>query len=477
MRRFFYVKGTAMATTSLWRIKGAIGDVIRYAENEKKTTKEILPTAREPTTGSLDQLIAYASREEATNRRQLITGINCSPERARQEMMAVKKAFGKTNGTIAYHGYQSFAEGEVTPEQAHQIGIKLANELWGDRFQVLVATHLDKQSHLHNHFVLNTVSFVDGRKYHRTRADYKRMREVSDRLCREERLSVIEENYGHAKQYSEWDSDKKSKPTYRSMVRDDIDRAIQVALTEQEFFQTLSEMGYEFKFYSKNGIPLQRPSLKPKDSERFFRFDRLGEDYSLDEIYARILENNHRIDPFPESERKKVRQRLTEYTPRKKAHGLIGLYRYYCYLLKITVDYPNSVKKLSSAAREDLRNIERLDQEVNLLAANHIETGEGLEKFLSDAREKIDEHIKGREVLRNRLRREIRKDDIKAVEKTKEEIAEVTAELKELRSLLGIGERIQRRSSAVNETVEDLEQQLVDTKEPEKKEKTEEERS
>ena len=114
-----------MATTSLWRIKGAIGDVIRYAENEKKTTKEILPEekAREPTgsgtksESSLDQLIAYASREEATNRRQLVTGINCSPERARQEMMAVKKSFGKTDGTIAYHGYQSFAEGEVTPER------------------------------------------------------------------------------------------------------------------------------------------------------------------------------------------------------------------------------------------------------------------------------------------------------------------------------------------------------------------------
>ena len=111
-----------MATTSLWRIKGSIGDVIRYAENKEKTVKEILPEekAREPTgpgaksDSSLDQLISYASREEATNQRQLVTGINCSPERARQEMTAVKKAFGKTGGTIAYHGYQSFAEGEVT---------------------------------------------------------------------------------------------------------------------------------------------------------------------------------------------------------------------------------------------------------------------------------------------------------------------------------------------------------------------------
>ena len=129
-----------------------LSDVIRYAVNSEKTQQ--------------------AENEDCTVVHRFVSGINCSPATARDEMLAVKKRFGKENGTVAYHGYQSFAPGEVTPETAHEIGMKLAARLWGDRYQVIVATHLDKENHLHNHFVLNTVSFVDGIKYHRTKKDY-----------------------------------------------------------------------------------------------------------------------------------------------------------------------------------------------------------------------------------------------------------------------------------------------------------------
>ena len=129
-----------------------LSDVIRYAVNSRKTQK--------------------ADNEDCAVVHRFVSGINCSPSTARDEMLAVKKRFGKENGTVAYHGYQSFAPGEATPEMAHEIGMKLAARLWGDRYQVIVATHLDKENHLHNHFVLNTVSFVDGIKYHRTKKDY-----------------------------------------------------------------------------------------------------------------------------------------------------------------------------------------------------------------------------------------------------------------------------------------------------------------
>ena len=143
-----------MAVTSLWRVKGYIGKVLLYAENpDKTTTPETIPVVKDLNRDSLEDVISYAGREEATNQRQLVCGINCTAANARREMIDVKKQFGKEDGTIAYHGYQSFKEGEVTPEQAHQIGVALANELWGDRYQVLVATHLDKDSHIHNHFV------------------------------------------------------------------------------------------------------------------------------------------------------------------------------------------------------------------------------------------------------------------------------------------------------------------------------------
>ena len=153
-----------MAVTSLWRIKGYIGKVLLYAENPDKTTNpETIPVAKEFNREALEDVIAYAGREDATNRRQLVHGIHCDVETARQDMMRTKRKFEKEGGTIAYHGYQSFKEGEVTPDVAHDIGIKLAEELWGDRYEVLVATHLDKDSHIHNHFVINTVfTYLNG---------------------------------------------------------------------------------------------------------------------------------------------------------------------------------------------------------------------------------------------------------------------------------------------------------------------------
>ena len=123
-----------------------------------------------------------------------VTGINCTPETALEEFMNTKRYWGKTDGRLAYHGYQSFkeGEGEITAEMAHEIGVKLAQELWGDRFEVIVATHLNT-GHYHNHLIVNSVSFMDGLKYRRTKADYRLMRIVNDRLCKEYNLHVIED--------------------------------------------------------------------------------------------------------------------------------------------------------------------------------------------------------------------------------------------------------------------------------------------
>lgn len=228
-----------MATTSIWRVKGWLGKVVVYVENPDKTTNPKFFTDKdmaEQDGQELSDVIRYAVNSRKTQKadnedcavvHRFVSGINCSPSTARDEMLAVKKRFGKESGTVAYHGYQSFAPGEATPEMAHEIGMKLAARLWGDRYQVIVATHLDKENHLHNHFVLNTVSFVDGIKYHRTKKDYHDMQTVSDELCREYRLSVIENpQYGKAKQYGEWRAEQEQRPTWRGLIRTDMDEAI-----------------------------------------------------------------------------------------------------------------------------------------------------------------------------------------------------------------------------------------------------------
>ena len=164
-----------MAVTSIWSIKGWIGKVIKYAENPDKTKEnnegQISENQSQSTQG-LEDVITYAVNTEKTRRgqsesmerelvgeseelmEQYVAGVNCAPTTAREEMIAVKKRFGKEDGIVAFHGYQSFAPGECNPEMAHEIGKKLAEELWGSQYQVLIATHLDKANHLHNHFVV-----------------------------------------------------------------------------------------------------------------------------------------------------------------------------------------------------------------------------------------------------------------------------------------------------------------------------------
>ncbi len=168
-----------MATTSIWRVRGWLGKVVIYVENPDKTSNPAFVAQKDLSdrqVQGLSDVIDYAANSKKTQAadeqsevlRSFVSGVNCHPNTARDEMIAVKKRFGKEDGTVAYHGYQSFAPGEATPEIAHEIGLNLAQRLWGERYQVLVTTHLDKANHLHNHFVLNTVSFVDRIKYHRT---------------------------------------------------------------------------------------------------------------------------------------------------------------------------------------------------------------------------------------------------------------------------------------------------------------------
>ena len=177
-----------MATTRIWSISGRLDYVINYVQNPEKTDGSKYYTDTE--LQALQDVIDYTENPSKTEERLYVTGINVSPDIARDQMVMTKQQYGKMDKILAYHGYQSFLPGEVTPDQAHQIGIELARRLWGDRFQILVTTHLDKD-HLHNHFCLNSVSFTDGYKFRGGSKAYWIMRAESDKICAEYGLSVI----------------------------------------------------------------------------------------------------------------------------------------------------------------------------------------------------------------------------------------------------------------------------------------------
>lgn len=437
-----------MAVTSLWAVRGNLGVVLDYAANPEKT--------------DLTNLLRYATQqrkttvqEEGTPVRQLVTGIHCAPATARQEMQAVKKRFGKEKGVIAYHGYQSFAPGECTPEMAHEIGVKLARQLWGNRYQVLVATHLDRENHLHSHFVINTVSFVDGKKFYRSGQDYRAMREASDALCREYGLSVIEAPQpGKTKHYAEHRAEQQGKPTWRSLIKRDVDTALCQSMTERHFFHALQQMGYEVKV----GADI---SVRPKGKERFFRLGRnLGETYTPAGIRRQLLEQSRPERKFRPQPRKVKFYGLMK--PARKATGFRALYYHYCYLLGI---FPRNKRRLPRRAppalREELLRGERFSQEVRLLSRYKIDTVEQLEAYQGRVQSVLDERISQRAALYRQFRTVAVQSDPERKDRVKQEITTLTGEIKKLRKEVALCEDIAQRSGKMRERLQAVQNEKI----------------
>lgn len=139
-----------------------LGTVLDYAANPEKTTKSKSKYS-DADYQALRDVVNYAKDGEKTEQELFCQGINCTPVIAREQFVTVKEQFDKTDGIQAYHGYLSFKETDITPELAQQVGMEFAQKMWGDRFQVLVTTHLNTD-HLHCHFVVNSVSFKDGKR-------------------------------------------------------------------------------------------------------------------------------------------------------------------------------------------------------------------------------------------------------------------------------------------------------------------------
>ena len=172
-----------MAVTKIWAVTDSVSRVLSYAVNPDKTIYSDICKA-----------LHYASDERKTvsgeEKAMYVTGVNCTAETAFDEMNAVQERFDKTVGNVAYHAYQSFKTGEVTPQLAHKLGVELAKRMWGDQYQVLVATHFNTGTY-HNHLVINSVNMWNGKKFNCNEGAYWKLRSISDELCKENGLTVI----------------------------------------------------------------------------------------------------------------------------------------------------------------------------------------------------------------------------------------------------------------------------------------------
>ena len=350
-----------MAYTSVIPVR-RLDRAVKYVMNKEKTTAV-----------SLQDALDYAANRDKTEQSCFESSYACTLETAFADMRQTKERWHKSGGVQGYHLVQSFAAGEVSPELAHQIAKELAARVLGWRYEYVIGTHLNTD-HIHSHIVWNSVSRIDGKKYHSNGKSYvTEIRAVSDELCRKYKLSVIDtENSNHvAKPYAEWMAEKNGQPTWRTAIRQDVDDAIQQSLTWRQFLSVLERKGYEIRMGRKY------PVLRPPGKERFVRFKTLGKRYTPEAIQTRILYPQF-SRCFVENSPRVQYGRLHGGKPRRKLTGLRALYYRYLYELGAL---PRKPRRPSYAVRQDAYKLDQRIRQMEFLSKNNIDTLTQLEAY------------------------------------------------------------------------------------------------
>ena len=430
-----------MATTKIWPVKGTLKRLVDYASNPEKTTGD-----------DLEAVINYAMNGEKTagsdEKACYVSGVNCFAQTALDEMLSTQKHFGKTGGNVAYHCYQSFKPGEVTPEQCHELGVELARRMFGDRYQVLVATHLDKD-HLHNHLVCCSVSFIDGKKFNDNKAAYTKLRRLSDEICRENGLSVIEKPRGKTPRQIHF-AEKNGDPARYNLMRDAIDNAISLSANMPTFFYLMRQQGYVIAHSADRKYPTIR-SIHSKKATRLFR---LGEEYELERIVQRVDENSletvvHNRDEF----RARPFHTTVRHSPvrvskvkLRKISGIYALYLHYLYLMGYRPRKRH--RPLSPEMSEACRMCDKYSDCAKLMARHHLHTEADVKSFIYDSKQRMDVLSEDRDKIRNRLRRA--KDPV-MIDELKAERDQLTKEITGVRKEIKTAAFTLERSEKVRE--------------------------
>lgn len=421
-----------MAYTSLIPVRH-LDRAISYVRDKNKITKP----------GSLEEAVDYALNRDKTEAVCFETGLSCLCETAFTDMKENVQRWHKTGGVQGYHLVQSFAEGEVTPELAHQIGVELADQLLGGRYQAVVTTHLNTR-HIHNHIVWCAVALDNGRKYHsNAKSYYTEVRARSDALCRQYGLSVIETERSQqsSQAYAEWQAGQTGQPTWRSIIRQDVDDAIARSLTWRQFVQAMEQKGYTMQFNRKY------PILQPPDKTRPVRFKTLGKRYTPEAIRNRILYPRWR---YPTAQQEPVIWHGCLHGAHRKARKLTGLWAlYYRYLYELGA-LPRKPHRPSYAVRQDIRNLDKRIRQMEFLSRHEIDTLDQLDAY----RQAQEQAVANLLAERRQLHCAEPSDEIKARQ------AQITQALKSLRQDIRLCRQIAEHSVQMRELLKQRAEKL-----------------
>ena len=386
-----------MATTKIWAIKDSLSRVVSYAENPEKTIFS-----------NLKQVLKYAENDEKTidknEKSMYVTGVNCNRERAYEEMLAVQNRFDKRTGNIAYHAYQSFKTGEVSPELAHKIGVELAQKMWSEH-QVIVATHFNTGTY-HNHFVVNSVNMFTGKKFNCNKGAYYRFRELSDNLCRENNLTVIEKPKGKTPR-SIYFAEKRGEPTKYNLMRQAMDEAMEMCVSYAQFKKVMYKKGYIIN----DDYNRKYPTIRSINDKKAVRMYQLGEKYLPKNIAERVFQNPCYVQdeyyklmkPKKNYSKYKVYKFKGNLKNIKKITGIDVLFIILFHLLGLIPKREN-YKPLSPEMRQEVRKMEQYSNEIRLIVTEKIKTVDDVKSYISQTEKEIENVTNLRQKYRNKLR-------------------------------------------------------------------------
>ena len=322
-----------------------------------------------PIKSTLRKALDYIENPDKTDEKLFVSSYGCSYETADIEFqILLDQAYQKGNN-LAHHLIQAFEPGETTPEQAHEIGRQLADEVLGGKYPYVITTHIDK-GHLHNHIIFCAVDMANQRKYISNRQSYAYIRRTNDRLCREHGLSVVMPGKDKGKSYAEWDAQRKGK-SWKAKLKTAIDAAIPQARDFDSFLRLMEAQGYEMK----RGKFI---SFRSPGQERFTRCKTLGVDYTEEAITRRI--KGLAVDRGP---KRKVEQGIS-----------------------LRIEIENNIKAQQSAGYArwaKLYNLKQAAKALNFLTEHQIESYEGLESRLDEISTANDEAAAALKAVERRL--------------------------------------------------------------------------
>lgn len=444
-----------MAIVYIIPIHTHLDRTLAYVSNKHKTENENY----EEVFLDLHSVLNYTVDDLKTEKQFYVSEVGLtSLETAFTEMMNTKKLYNKKDGNLGYHIIQSFAPGEGTPKLIHDIGVDFVKRAFNG-YEAVVATHLNTDC-LHNHIVINSVCVETGKKFNDCMESYYNLRQISDELCREYELSVIENQKKKSrKPYDLYMAERNGEWTKDAIIKRDIDECILKTTSETGFYTEMKKLGYTFNFERKY------PTISHPKFERPRRLKTLGEGYTPQDIERRLMSKwqRYKVD-IPEQD-----NLVQEFFEPLDEPNYREIYVSFVTVVQYVKKNPNTNRAIDKYLIDEMRKLDKLIEQQNLLCGNDIETPEQLVEYKDSCKSELQECDEAREHYRKMLKSAARKGDETEVTKIKDEISLLTERMKILRKDIRICDRIQEQEpkieNKINEIINDKERKEMNTDE------------